>query len=65
MSETAGRGRRPTNDLRWRHVDLASGWLRVNQSKTDAGVRDVRLLPVLREELAAWKATVNHSTPND
>ncbi|HXN39383.1 MAG TPA: site-specific integrase [Solirubrobacteraceae bacterium] len=43
-------------ELRWRDVDLAAGWLTVGQSKTDAGVRRVELLPVLRDELAAYKA---------
>jgi integrase len=33
-------------DLRWRDVDLATGRLRIKDSKTDAGSRDVRLLPV-------------------
>lgn len=42
--------------LRWRDVDLASGRLYVGQAKTDAGVRHVRLRPVLREELATLKA---------
>lgn len=43
-------------DLRWRHVDLAGGRLHVIDSKTDAGVRDVTLLPVLRDELATHRA---------
>ncbi len=42
--------------LRWRDVDLADGRLRVRRSKTDAGVRTVDLLPVLRDELATYKA---------
>jgi integrase len=43
--------------LDWRDVDLAAGRLRVRQSKTDAGVRYVDLLPVLRDELDTLKAT--------
>jgi len=43
-------------ELRWRDVDLASGTLSVGRSKTDAGVRDVALLPLLRDELLALKA---------
>ena len=43
-------------DLRWRDVDLAGGRLHVLDSKTDAGVRDVTLLPVLRDELATHRA---------
>ena len=42
--------------LDWRDVDLAAGRLRVRQSKTDAGIRYVDLLPVLREELSTLKA---------
>src|SRR4029077_1934001 len=39
--------------LRWSDVDLAVGRIRVVRSKTDAGIREVSLLPVLREKLAA------------
>jgi integrase len=46
--------------LRWRDVDLANGRLYVGRglsaAKTDAGVREVDLLPILRDELAAHKA---------
>jgi integrase len=42
--------------LRWEDVDLAAGRLRVIASKTDAGVREVAVLPVLREELSTLKA---------
>ena len=42
--------------LHWRDVDLAAGRLRVGESKTDAGRRDVRLLPALRDVLADLKA---------
>lgn len=42
--------------LRWRHVDLAAGRLRVADSKTDAGVRLVDMLGALRDDLAAHKA---------
>ena len=44
--------------LRWGDVDLAAGLLKVRHSKTDAGVREVDLLPVLRDELLAHKASV-------
>ncbi len=43
--------------LDWRDVNLATGWLYVG-SKTDAGMRDVRMLPALRDELLAHKATL-------
>jgi integrase len=45
--------------LRWRDVDLGTGRLRIGEAKTAAGVRDVHLLPVLRDELAALKARGN------
>ena len=50
-------------DLEWRDVDLAAGRLRVRSSKTDAGVRYVELLPVLRDELAALKADRDDAVP--
>jgi integrase len=42
-------------ELRWRDVDLAGGRLRVRESKTDAGIAYVDLLPPLREELTTLK----------
>jgi integrase len=39
--------------------------LHVRASKTDAGLRDVRLLPVLRDELAEHKAASRASGPDD
>lgn len=39
--------------LRWRDVDLAGGWLTVVESKTDAGVRKVKIRGALRDELLA------------
>ncbi len=45
-------------ELRWRDVDLAAEWLVVRSSKTDAGMRRVELLPVLRDEIATYKAGI-------
>lgn len=42
--------------LSWRDLDLAAGRLNVVRSKTDAGEREVDLLPLLREELVELKA---------
>jgi integrase len=42
--------------LRWRDVDLASGWLHVNDAKTDAGRRRVKIRGALRDELLAVRA---------
>jgi integrase len=49
--------------LRWCDVDLATGRLRVGKAKTDAGVRQVDLLPILRDELAAHKAAARNASP--
>lgn len=43
--------------LLWRDVDLANGRLYVGRAKTEAGVREVELLPILRDELATYKAS--------
>lgn len=49
--------------LRWRDVDLASGRLHVEDSKTDAGRRTVDLSPDLRDELLAHKAKAGDVSP--
>jgi integrase len=51
--------------LRWRDVDLATGRIRVGEAKTDAGLRLVDMLPVLRDELSTWKARAPRSKAND
>jgi len=51
--------------LRWRDVDLASGRIRVGEAKTEAGVRLVDMLPILRDELLAWKARAPRSRASD
>ena len=50
-------------ELRWRDIDLAAGRLRVRHSKTDAGTRYVDLLPALRDELSALKASKRATEP--
>jgi integrase len=42
--------------LRWRHVDLAGGWLHTG-SKTDAGYRTVKIRRALRDELLTLRAS--------
>ena len=42
--------------FRWRDVDLAAGWLKVGEAKTDAGTRRAKIRGALRDELAALKA---------
>lgn len=50
--------------LRWRDVDLAGNRVTVHMSKTDAGVRQIDLLPVLHNELTVYKAQAPHVTPD-
>ena len=50
--------------LQWRDVDLAGNRITVRASKTDAGVRQIDLLPALRDELAAHKAKAADIAPN-
>lgn len=50
--------------LRWRHVDLASGWLTVGDSKTDAGRRKVKIRGALRDELLSVRARAGSPTPD-
>lgn len=42
--------------LRWRHIDLAAGWLSVADAKTDAGVRRIKIRGALRDELLTLRA---------
>jgi integrase len=51
--------------LRWRDLDLANGRLRVADSKTDAGVRQVELTPMLRDELLSLKASRDSADPGE
>jgi len=51
--------------LRWRDIDLAGGRIRVADSKTDAGVRWVPVMPALREDLVARKMSSRYTKPND
>ncbi len=45
--------------LRWRDVDLARSTITVRAAKTDAGVRVVNILPVLRDELGHYRARLD------
>ena len=51
--------------LRWRCVDLADGWLYIGRSKTDAGVRPIKIRPALRDVLLEHKANPDTSTDPD
>jgi integrase len=52
-------------DLRWRDVDLAAGRIYVGRSKTDAGMREVDLLPMLRDELLQHRLSADSPEPDD
>jgi integrase len=51
--------------LRWRDVDLSGGTIRVRQSKTDAGIRDVDVQLELRDELVEWRAATRLAGGDD
>jgi integrase len=51
--------------LRWRDVDLANGRIHIGRSKTQAGLREISLLPLLRDELATHKADSPRTDPDD
>jgi integrase len=51
--------------LRWSDVDLANGRICVGRSKTSARVREVDMLPLLREELADHKSAAQAIGPDD
>jgi integrase len=52
-------------DLQWRDVDLANGRIFIGRSKTQAGLREIPMLPVLRDSLAAYKARAYRSGSED
>lgn len=52
-------------NLLWRDVDLANGRLFIGRSKTQAGLREITMLPILRDVLAAHKAGAFRSGPDD
>lgn len=51
--------------LLWRDVDLAAGRIYIGRSKTQAGLREIKILPILRDILAAHKASAYRSGPED
>jgi integrase len=52
-------------NLLWRDIDLANGRIHIGRSKTQAGLREIPLLPLLRDELAAHKASSYRNGPDD
>ncbi len=51
--------------LLWRDVDLANARLHIGRSKTQAGLREIPLLPILRDALASHKARAAQTDPDD
>jgi integrase len=49
----------------WRDVDLANGRFEVGRDKTDAGMREIDMLPLLREILTEHKAASRNTRPHD
>jgi integrase len=49
----------------WRDVDLANGRFEVGRDKSDAGMREVDMLPLLREILTEHKAASARTGPDD
>ncbi|HEU5105190.1 MAG TPA: tyrosine-type recombinase/integrase [Solirubrobacterales bacterium] len=50
--------------LQWRDVDLANGRIFVGRSKTQAGLREIPLLPILRSVLATFKVVHYRGDPD-
>lgn len=51
--------------LLWRHVDLVNGRIRVERSKTGAGLREIDLMPLLRDTLLAHRDNARTASPDD
>jgi hypothetical protein len=51
--------------LLWRDVDLANERISVGRSKTQAGLREIPIRPLLRHVLVAHKATSKKAGPDD
>lgn len=52
-------------NLLWRDIDLAGARIFVGRSKTPAGLREIKMRPILRDVLAAYKAIVYRGNPDD
>jgi integrase len=50
-------------NLLWRDVDLANGRIGIGRSKSQAGLREISILPVLHDYLAAHKAASYRGQP--
>jgi integrase len=51
--------------LRWRDVDLTNNRIHIARSKTQAGLREIDLLPILHTELAAHRERSQRTGPDN
>jgi integrase len=51
--------------LLWRDIDLANGRILIGRSKTQAGLREITILPILRDILAVHKARPRSIDPDE
>jgi integrase len=51
--------------LLWRDADLAGARIFIGRSKTQAGLREIKIQPILRDILAAYKAVAYRGNPDD
>lgn len=52
-------------NLLWRDIDLAGARIFVGRSKTDAGLREIKIQPILRDILASYKAENYRGDPDE
>jgi integrase len=50
--------------LLWRDIDLANGRILIGRSKSQAGLREITILPILRDILGAHKACARDTDPD-
>ena len=65
MLQLGGGRASATGAMLWRDVDLANGRFEVGRDKTDAGMREVDMLPLLREIVTEHKAASENTRPDD
>ncbi len=51
-------------NLLWRDVDLAGARIFIGRSKTEAGLREIKIAPILRDILAAYRALAYRGDPD-
>jgi integrase len=51
--------------LRWRDLDVDAGWLHIEESKTEAGTRSIKIRGALKRELIGLRVRRSHVAPDD